>query len=138
MYHFFTVYMYIYKCIISAIRGQDSGKLVPCFTADVVLSLPNIVSNVHMYKHVHVHTFMYSVHDHVFLMSIQVIQPSLEDIQNAVNTAVQCITDVGQYVHIWSIPSPASSLSNTPRSNDSKYMYYMNILITCTFMHIRV
>ena len=54
---------------------------------------------------------------------MQVIQPSLEDIQNAVNIAVQCVVDVGQYVQLWTIPSPASSLSNTPRSNESNHIH---------------
>lgn len=54
---------------------------------------------------------------------MQVIQPSLEDIQNAVNTAAQCVTDVGQYIQLWTMPSPASSLSNTPRKGESKIKY---------------
>ena len=52
----------------------------------------------------------------IVALILQVIQPSLEDIQNAVNIAVQCITDIGQYIQLWTIPSPASSLANTPRS----------------------
>lgn len=120
----------------STLRGVDqSVKLIPCFTADVVLSLPNIVSgykmcytctvHVTLYIHVHVRISVYiCMHYLLFLLSCfffpKVIQPSLEDIQNAVNTAVQCVTDVGQYVQLWTIPSPTSSLSNTPRSNDSK------------------
>ena len=67
----------------------------------------------------------------MYFSLFKVIQPSLEDIQNAVNTAVQCITDVGQYVHFWTITSPASSLSNTPRSNDSKILHII-LYHTCT------
>ena len=47
--------LYIYTCS-STLRGVDQSntKLVPCFTADVVLSLPNIVS-----IHVHVHVAVF-------------------------------------------------------------------------------
>ena len=101
----------------STLRVVDqTGKMVPCFKADVVLSLPNIVSTRHSLMDV-------PLHHHI----MQVIQPSLEDIQNAVNTAVQCVVDVGQYVQLWTTPSPASSLSNTPRSNESNHHTY-----TCT------
>ena len=59
------------------------------------------------------------------------IQPSLEDIQNAVNTAVQCVTDIGQYIHLWTLASPASSLNNTPRSEESN-------ISTCIYIYIYV
>ncbi len=46
-----------------------------CFQADLILSLPNIV-----------------------------MQPSLEDMQNTVNQAVQNICEVGQHIELWSNP----------------------------------
>ena len=95
----------------ASVRSVDTTKTMPCFAADVVLSLPNIVCT---YRDWTVETFFFDM---------QVIQPSLEDIQNAVNTAAQCVTDVGQYIQLWTMPSPASSLSNTPRKGESKIRY---------------
>ena len=115
------LYIY-YTCTCtcsSTMRVFDQApKTIPCFTADVILSLPNIVS--YTSAVILVYTGQICIYLSLCLLTLKVIQPSLEDIQNAVNSAVQCITDVGQYVDQWMIPSPASSLSNTPRSNDSK------------------
>ena len=92
-----------------ALQYDEAGKATPCFTANVVLSLPSIVS---------IHYICLTLPVPVVL-SLQVIQPSLEDIQNAVNTAVQCISDVGEHVMQWNNGCP-SSHSSTPRSNESE------------------
>ena len=41
-----TVYLYHYIINIlfcSALKGIDTSRMVPCFSADIVLSIPNIV-----------------------------------------------------------------------------------------------
>ena len=68
---------------------DESSRPLACFIAELVLSLPNII-----------------------------IQPSLEEIQNTVNQAVQCVTELGQHIPVWTTPTPPSAQS-TPRSGGS-------------------
>ena len=71
---------------------RDANETVhpsACFQADLILSLPNIV-----------------------------MQPSLEDMQNTVNQAVQNICEVGQHIELWTTPihNIAPQVSPRPRS----------------------
>ena len=50
---------------------------------------------------------------------LQIIQPSLEEIQNTLNQAVQYVTEIGQHIPQWTPPTPLSTQS-TPRSNISQ------------------
>lgn len=67
---------------------DDTAHPSACFQADLILSIPNIV-----------------------------MQPSLEDMQNTVNQAVQYICEVGQHIQLWIAPAfYGSSHVSSPRS----------------------
>ena len=53
------------------------------------------------------------------------------------------MTDIGQYIQLWTVASPASSLSNTPRSGESKHsikfnFIYMYNLIFSFSLHVPI
>ena len=55
---------------------------------------------------------------YTFTQRLQIIQPSLEEIQNTVNQAVQYVSEIGQHIPHWTNPFPSSAQS-TPRSKVS-------------------
>lgn len=69
--------------------NDDSSRPGAAFLAELVLSLPAIV-----------------------------MQPSLEDVQNAVNTAVSSVSEIGAAIPLWTPLHPQSTQS-TPRSGAS-------------------
>ena len=73
----------------AVLREGEGTHPAACFQADLVLSLPNIV-----------------------------MQPSLEDMQNTVNQAVQNICEVGQHIQLWTTPlyNYPTQFSPRPRS----------------------
>lgn len=74
---------------------EDSPGPVACFQADLILSLPNIV-----------------------------MQPSLEDMQNTVNNAVQSVCEVGQYIDLWT-PPPYTCIRSIVHNSASTSKYYI-------------
>ena len=68
---------------------DESSRPVAAFLAELVLSLPNII-----------------------------MQPSLEEVQNAVNTAVQYVSEIGGQIPLWAPLHPQSAQS-TPRNGAS-------------------
>lgn len=76
----------VYPTSVSSYTEESSSRQCSCFMAELVLSLPNII-----------------------------IQPSLEEIQNTVNQAVQMVSEIGQKIPLWTHPNPSSS-QNTPRA----------------------
>lgn len=85
----------------SSLRSQydDGSRPVACFAADLVLSLPNIVSN-----HYNCSTSMI-----MYLCGVQVLVPSLEELQAVVNQVVQCVSDIGQSISCWTPPTQHST-----------------------------
>ena len=51
-------------------------------------------------------------------LHLQIIQPSLDEIQNAVNQSVQYVSEIGQHIPQWTNLFPSSAQS-TPRSRVS-------------------
>lgn len=83
-------------------RGTEEGTHpTSCFQADLILSLPNIV-----------------------------LQPTLEEMQNSVNQAVQYICEVGQHVQLWSLPSYSNSRVVSPRTDRTTGEWYFCITIS--------
>ena len=111
-----------------------------CISAKLVLSLPNVVSAAwasqdmllsHVFirhvwtTHTHAHiTYMHaftlhmqthqcthSNYAHTHPTHTQIIQPSLEEIQNAVNQSVQCVLEIEQNIPLWTSISPSSTKS---------------------------
>ena len=75
--------------IYSTRSVDESSRPVAAFLAELVLSLPNVI-----------------------------MQPSLEEVQNAVNTAVQYVSEIGGQVPLWAPLHPQSTQS-TPRNGAS-------------------
>lgn len=68
---------------------DGSSQLAPCFVAKLVLSLPNVI-----------------------------IQPSLDEIQNMVNSAVQCVSEIGSRIPLW-VPAYLPHNLSLPKSRSS-------------------
>lgn len=77
-----------YTVLSSSSTPDEGAHPAACFQADLILSIPNVV-----------------------------MQPTLEEMQNTVNQAVQYICEVGQHIQLWSLPSYNSTLVASPRSD---------------------
>ena len=100
----------VYPTSVSSYTEESSSRPCSCFMAELVLSLPNII-----------------------------IQPSLEEIQNTVNHAVQMVSEIGQQIPLWTHPNPASNQS-TPRAggtqSQSELRYSLNFILLHTLSRL--
>lgn len=93
---------------------DESNALVACFQASLTLSLPNIV-----------------------------MQPSLEDMQNVINNAVQFVCEIGHYISYWtpppcciksttSVEHSATAVSSTKKvANNPQHSTYFKLIHEC-------
>ena len=86
----------VYPTSISSYTEESTSRPCSCFMAELVLSLPNII-----------------------------IQPSLEEIQNTVNQAVQMVSEIGQKIPLWTHPNPSSNQS-TPKAGATQSQSKLN------------
>jgi dynein heavy chain len=99
----------------SSARNQyeDGNRPAPCFAAEVLLSLPNIV-----------------------------LAPSLEELQAVVSQVVQCVSDIGLSIPCWTpltqTPTNLGAASNYQRSiHDSKDLLKLSSLLSSALLACR-
>ena len=98
----------VYPTSTSSYNDESSVRPCSCFMAELVLSLPNII-----------------------------IQPSLEEIQNTVNQAVQTVAEIGQQIPLWTHPNPASSQC-TPRAGATQSQSTLIRSLISVHLHVHV